>query len=81
MGRNPRTGEAVKVVIVKNDPSLTNEAVIDYCKGKLTGYKMPRIVEFRSVLPKSPIGKVLRRELRGDAAATAQAASPAVPPG
>ena len=66
-----RTGEAVKVVIVKSDPSLTKEAVIDYCKGRLTAYKMPRIVEFRNVLPKSTIGKVLRRELRGNAPATA----------
>ncbi|MFO1325549.1 MAG: AMP-binding protein [Burkholderiales bacterium] len=59
-----RTGEAVKVAIVKKDPGLTKESVIEHCKPLLTGYKMPRHVEFRDVLPKSPIGKVLRRELR-----------------
>ncbi|MGE5129220.1 MAG: AMP-binding protein [Sphingomonadaceae bacterium] len=74
-----RTGEAVKVVIVKSDPSLTKEAVIDHCKGRVTAYKMPRFVEFRNVLPKSPIGKVLRRELRGNAAAPPPDTSPTVP--
>ncbi len=59
-----KSGEAVKVVIVKKDPDLTKEAVIQHCKTQLTGYKMPRHVEFRNALPKTPIGKVLRRELR-----------------
>lgn len=59
-----KTGEAVKVVIVRKDPSLTKEAVIQHCKQQLTGYKLPRHVEFRDVLPKTPIGKILRRELR-----------------
>ena len=59
-----KTGEAVKVVIVRKDPNLTKEAVIEHCKTLLTGYKVPRHVEFRDTLPKSPIGKVLRRELR-----------------
>ena len=59
-----RTGEAVKVVIVRKDPSLTKEAVFLHCKSRLTAYKQPRHVEFRDALPKSPIGKVLRRELR-----------------
>jgi long-chain acyl-CoA synthetase len=59
-----RTGEAVKVVIVKKDPNLTKEAVQSHCKSQLTGYKLPRHVEFRATLPKTPIGKVLRRELR-----------------
>ena len=59
-----KTGEAVKVVIVKKDPSLTKEAVFLHCKSRLTAYKQPRYVEFRDSLPKSPIGKVLRRELR-----------------
>jgi long-chain acyl-CoA synthetase len=59
-----KTGEAVKAVIVKKDPNLTKEAVILHCKSLLTGYKVPRHVEFRDTLPKTPIGKVLRRELR-----------------
>ena len=59
-----KSGEAVKVVIVKKDPGLTKEAVVAHCKTHLTGYKMPRHVEFRDALPKTPIGKVLRRELR-----------------
>lgn len=61
---DPKTGEAVKVVIVKKDPLLTQESVIEYCKTQLTAYKVPTVVEFRKSLPKSPIGKVLRRELR-----------------
>jgi len=52
------------VVIVRKDPELTKEAVITHCKSQLTGYKMPRHSEFRDALPKTPIGKVLRRELR-----------------
>ena len=59
-----KTGEAVKVVIVRKDPGLTKEAVFLHCKSRLTGYKRPRHVEYRDALPKSPIGKVLRRELR-----------------
>lgn len=60
-----KSGEAVKVVIVKKDPNLTKESVIEHCKRELTGYKIPRHVEFRDSLPKTPIGKILRRELRG----------------
>jgi len=59
-----RSGEAVKVVIVRKDATLTQDAVIEHCKAQLTAYKVPRHVEFREALPKSPIGKVLRRELR-----------------
>jgi long-chain acyl-CoA synthetase len=59
-----KSGEAVKVVIVRKDPALTKDAVILHCRTQLTGYKMPRHVEFRDSLPKTPIGKVLRRELR-----------------
>jgi long-chain acyl-CoA synthetase len=59
-----KSGEAVKVVIVKKDPNLTKEAVVLHCRSLLTGYKVPRHVEFRDSLPKTPIGKVLRRELR-----------------
>jgi long-chain acyl-CoA synthetase len=59
-----KTGEAVKLVVVKKDPSLTEEKVRDYCKANLTGYKQPKVVEFRTDLPKTPVGKILRRELR-----------------
>ncbi|WP_157119040.1 AMP-binding protein, partial [Azohydromonas lata] len=59
-----RAGEAVKVFIVKKDPALTEEQVRGFCEANLTGYKRPKVVEFRSDLPKSPVGKVLRRELR-----------------
>ena len=59
-----KSGEAVKVVIVRKDPNLTKEAVIEYCKTRLTGYKLPRYVEFHDALPKTSIGKILRRELR-----------------
>jgi len=59
-----KSGEAVKLVIVKKDPALTEEQVRAYCKANLTGYKQPKIVEFRTDLPKTPVGKILRRELR-----------------
>ncbi|MBK8386186.1 MAG: AMP-binding protein [Candidatus Accumulibacter sp.] len=59
-----RTGEAVKVVIVRKDPQLSSEEVIRHCKAQLAAYKTPRQIEFRDALPKSPIGKILRRELR-----------------
>jgi long-chain acyl-CoA synthetase len=59
-----KSGEAVKVVIVKKDPNLSAESVIAHCKRELTGYKVPKHVEFRDSLPKTPIGKILRRELR-----------------
>jgi len=59
-----KSGEAVKIVIVRKDPGLTKEAMLEHCKSQLTGYKLPRHVEFRDALPKTPIGKVLRRELR-----------------
>jgi long-chain acyl-CoA synthetase len=60
-----KAGEAVKVVIVKKDPSLTEADVRAFCEANLTGYKRPKIVEFRADLPKTPVGKILRRELRG----------------
>jgi len=59
------SGEAVKAFVVKKDPNLTVEALRDYCRQHLTGYKVPRYVEFRESLPKSPVGKILRKELRG----------------
>ncbi|GAB3190861.1 long-chain-fatty-acid--CoA ligase [Hydrogenophaga aquatica] len=58
------SGEAVKLIVVKKDPLLTEEHVRDYCKSRLTGYKQPKVVEFRDELPKTPVGKILRRELR-----------------
>jgi long-chain acyl-CoA synthetase len=60
------SGEVPKLFIVKKDPSLTAEAVIEFCKDKLTGYKRPRHVEFRTELPKTNVGKILRRALRDE---------------
>lgn len=59
-----RSGEVVKLVVVKKDPALTEADVREHCKQNLTGYKLPRVIEFRADLPKTPVGKVLRRELR-----------------
>ncbi|RYF80026.1 MAG: long-chain-fatty-acid--CoA ligase [Comamonadaceae bacterium] len=59
-----KTGEAVKLVIVKKDESLTADAVKAFCRANLTGYKQPKVVEFRAEMPKTPVGKILRRELR-----------------
>ena len=59
-----KSGEAVKLVIVKKNPELTEAKVREYCKANLTGYKQPKVVEFRTELPKTPVGKILRRELR-----------------
>ncbi len=59
-----KTGEAVKLVIVRKDASLTEEKVREYCRANLTGYKQPKVIEFRTDLPKTPVGKILRRELR-----------------
>jgi long-chain acyl-CoA synthetase len=59
-----KAGEAVKVVLVKKDPALTEADVRKYCEANLTGYKRPKVVEFRNSLPKSAVGKILRRELR-----------------
>jgi long-chain acyl-CoA synthetase len=59
-----KTGETVKLVVVKKDPTLTEAQIQDYCRANLTGYKQPRVIEFRTDLPKTPVGKILRRELR-----------------
>jgi long-chain acyl-CoA synthetase len=64
-----KSGEAVKVVIVKKDPGLTADDVKAHCRVNLTGYKQPKFVEFRDSLPKTNVGKILRRELRESAAA------------
>jgi long-chain acyl-CoA synthetase len=61
-----KSGEAVKLFVVKKDPALTAEAVIKHCRVHLTGYKVPREVEFRTELPKTNVGKILRRELRDE---------------
>ncbi|MDO5610660.1 MAG: long-chain-fatty-acid--CoA ligase, partial [Pseudomonadota bacterium] len=61
------SGETVKVIIVKKDPSLTAEQVKAFAKQNLTGYKRPHHVEFRDELPKTNVGKILRRELRDEA--------------
>ena len=62
-----KAGEAVKLVIVKSDPKVSEADVRAYCEANLTGYKRPKIVEFRTDLPKTPVGKILRRELRDKA--------------
>ena len=59
-----RAGEAVKVFVVRKDPSLTEAEIADFCRQQLTGYKKPKYIEFRDELPKSNVGKILRRELR-----------------
>jgi long-chain acyl-CoA synthetase len=59
-----QTGEAVKAFIVKKDAALTQEELLQYCKKNLTGYKVPKFIEFRKTLPKSTVGKILKRELR-----------------
>jgi long-chain acyl-CoA synthetase len=61
-----KSGESVKLFVVRKDPALTAEQVLKYCREHLTGYKVPREVEFRSELPKSNVGKILRRELRDE---------------
>jgi long-chain acyl-CoA synthetase len=64
-----KSGEAVKVVVVKKDPNLSAETIKEHCKKNLTGYKLPKIIEFRDSLPKTNVGKILRRELRESAPA------------
>jgi len=59
-----KQGEAIKVFVVKNDPTLTEDDVAKYCRQNLTGYKVPKYIEFRDDLPKTNVGKILRRELR-----------------
>ena len=59
-----KQGEAIKVFVVKNQPTLTEEDVATFCRQNLTAYKVPRYIEFRDELPKSNVGKILRRELR-----------------
>ncbi len=63
------SGEAVKLFIVRKDPNLTAEQVLDFCKHELTAYKKPKYIEFRDELPKTNVGKILRRQLRDEKAA------------
>jgi len=62
-----KTGETVKLVVVRKDPALTAEQIMAYCRENMTAYKQPRVIEFRDELPKTPVGKILRRELRAKA--------------
>lgn len=62
-----RSGEAVKLFVIRKDPSLDAETLIAHCRSQLTGYKVPRYIEFRDDLPRTNVGKILRRELRPDA--------------
>ncbi|MEY3613842.1 MAG: Long-chain-fatty-acid--CoA ligase [Pseudomonadota bacterium] len=59
-----KTGETVKLVVVRKDPALTEAQIMAYCRENMTAYKQPRVIEFRDELPKTPVGKILRRELR-----------------
>jgi long-chain acyl-CoA synthetase len=60
------SGEAVMLFVVKKDPALTKEVLAEWCARQFTGYKRPKHIEFRSDLPKTNVGKILRRELRDD---------------
>ncbi len=62
-----KTGETVKLVVVRKDPALTEAQIMAYCRENMTAYKQPRVIEFRDELPKTPVGKILRRELRAKA--------------
>jgi long-chain acyl-CoA synthetase len=61
-----RAGEVVALFVVKKDPALTEQALIEHCRGALTGYKVPKRIYFRSELPKTNVGKILRRELKDE---------------
>ena len=63
-----KTGEAVKIFVVKKDPDLTEASILEHCRTHLTGYKVPRQIAFRSELPKTNVGKILRRQLRDEKA-------------
>ena len=69
--QDAKSGEAVKAFIVRKDPSLTAEDVIKFCGTQLTAYKVPKQIEFRTDLPKTNVGKILRRELRDEKKAAA----------
>ncbi|MCX7960020.1 MAG: long-chain-fatty-acid--CoA ligase [Burkholderiales bacterium] len=71
---DPHSGEVPKLFVVKKDPNLTAEQLLEFCKAQLTGYKRPKYVEFRTELPKTNVGKILRRALREQATGQAKAA-------
>jgi long-chain acyl-CoA synthetase len=75
------SGEAVALFVVKKDPALTAEALITFSRTELTGYKVPRHVYFRSELPKTNVGKILRRALRDELRNTAAGIPGAALPG
>jgi len=68
------SGEAVKIFVVRKDPNLTVEQLMAYCKEQFTGYKKPKYIEFRDELPKTNVGKILRRALRDEPASEKKAA-------
>jgi Acyl-CoA synthetases (AMP-forming)/AMP-acid ligases II len=68
---DPKTGEAVHAFVVRLDPSLTEQELLGHCRQLLTGYKVPSRITFKDELPKSPIGKILRKELRKQVTAPA----------
>ena len=72
---DPHSGEVPKVYVVKKDPQLTEQDVLEHCRKELTGYKRPKFVEFRAELPKTNVGKILRRALRDETKAPASAVS------
>ena len=74
-----RSGEAVKLYVIRKDPNLDAETLIAHCRTQLTGYKVPRYVEFRDDLPRTNVGKILRRELAGSPGA-GQGARPGLIP-
>jgi long-chain acyl-CoA synthetase len=61
-----KSGEAVNLFVMRKDRALTEKEIHDYCRARLAGYKRPRRIFFRDVLPKSPVGKIIRRELRDE---------------
>ncbi len=65
---DPKTGEAVKIYVVKRDPDLSEDSLIEHCRANLTAYKVPRHIAFRTELPKTNVGKILRRQLRDEKA-------------
>ncbi|MBI5900881.1 MAG: long-chain-fatty-acid--CoA ligase [Rhodocyclales bacterium] len=65
---DPKTGEAVKIYVVKRDPKLSEDSLLEHCRANLTAYKVPRHIAFRNELPKTNVGKILRRQLRDEKA-------------